>query len=161
MTVVASQGMMVDDLAIVRTGLVHNAALEVAPVQRQEARDFLALFDCTAAPLDLTLDHHGSGEASLIGYGLDRSHLLTRAANLVTAIGFCPARQPSRYFIATIESSLDLEWKMYDQLEHKAQPLQTSLHPLFYTVRYANFLAQYCGVPGTEALARASKRFNL
>jgi hypothetical protein len=120
------------------------SSMEIAPVQLQRGRDFLAIFGFNPA-LDITIDQYSPAENSIVGYALDRERLVERMEGIAKLIGFIPNLSQSKKVAQTWRQELEIEKVNYTMCETLADVVKEPLEKTFGLVRYGNFLNQYMG----------------
>lgn len=156
-------GMMSGDLDAIRTSLKTDSSLYAPPVQKQRGRDFLALFQQTPSPLELTIDQHGSGETALIGLGLNAPRLQAYTRTIAQTIGLSPNtdKDSQERFIKEQEREMWLRVQAYGSAQQLAGMLKRPIEAVHGALLLSNILWQYGGVPESDALEKAMKQFNL
>jgi len=134
--------------------------IEIAPIQNQPGRDFLAMF-MSDPPRDITIDQGSSVENAIVGYALDQKELNKAIKGLAGAIGFIPHSTPDSQVAQTWRREFELEKIVYDSYIAISQYFQKPLEAVFGMVRYANFLAQYNNIEEEEAIKLAARKFGI
>jgi|SRR3989344_6026790 len=132
--------------------------IEIAHVQHQLGRRFLALFDAKG-PLDITIAQYSPLENSVVGSGVDSPCLIKTMKDITRSIDFVPNGNQMETGPWGVE--FELEKKCYSMCERLSRMLNQPLERTFGLVRYTNFLIQYRGESEESAQRLASSKFGI
>lgn len=133
---------------------------EIAPVQHQSGRDFLAMF-MNDPPRDITIDQESMVENAIVGYALNQKRLTETIEEIAEAIGFIPHSTRNSGVAQTWRKEFELEKIAYSDCEAISYALQKPLEAVFGMVRYANFLRQYNNIAREETSKLAARKFGI
>ncbi len=134
--------------------------IELAPVQKQYSRDFIAGF-MTNPVRDITLDQYGPCENGLVGFSLDKASLIKTLGDIVRVTGFTPDSEKNAEAARTWRREFEIEKMTYAMCEKIAEALRKPIESCFGAVKYINFLTQYMGIDEEIARKTAERKFNL
>ena len=134
--------------------------MEIARVQCQPERDFLAMF-IFDPPRDITIAQGGVDESLIVGYALDQKELTETIKGIARTIGFIPHRTLDSKVAQIWKREFELEKRTYDSCITISQHFQKSLEAIFGMVGYSNFLRQYNNIEEEEASKLAAQKFGI
>ena len=134
--------------------------IEIAPVQHQPGRDFLAMF-MNNPPRDITIDQKSVAENAIVGYALNKKRLTETMGGIARVIGFIPHRTLNPVEAQAWKDELEFEKITYSDCGALSYILQKPLEAVFGMVRYSNFLNQYNNMTEEEANKLAARKFGI